>query len=292
MGTDHAPPHFTGQGQRTRRENRITSFPELSQLLDTLRHLRGEDGCPWDRKQTLADMCRYLLDETYELQDAIVDNDHPEILAELGDVLFLVLSCNLIREESGHSTLEQVAQAARQKIVRRHPHVFGDRQARDAEESLRHWRDIKAQEAAERGEPQPHLLQNIPRSLPPMRRAWTVQKRVAGVGFEWKTIDGVFDKLLEETHEIREALPSQDPSRIEDEVGDLLFTVVNLARFLDVDPERALQSTVSKFSRRFQEVEMELRANNRTLEDASLAEMDALWETVKSREVGDKEVGD
>jgi len=268
-------------------ENSITSFPELSQLLDTLRHLRGEDGCPWDRKQTLADMCRYLLDETYELQDAVLDDDRAEIKAELGDVLFLVLSCNLILEDSGHATLEQVAQAAREKIVRRHPHVFGDREANNAEESLRHWRDIKAQEATDRGEPEPHLLQNIPKSLPPVRRAVTVQNKVAAVGFEWETVDGVFDKLLEETNEIREVLPKQDPARIEDEVGDLMFSVVNLARFLGVDPERALHSTVAKFTRRFHEVETELRKRQRTLEEASLEEMDAIWDEVKGREAGE-----
>ena len=279
----------TGSGpnsclMRKRLETSITAFPEVSALLDTLRHLRGEDGCPWDRKQTLADMCRYLLDETYELQDAVVEDDRAEIVAELGDVLFLVLSCSLILEDAGHTTLEQVAKAAREKIVRRHPHVFGDLQALDADESLRHWRDSKAQEAAERGEPQPHLLQNIPKSLPPVRRAWTVQQKVAGVGFEWETVDGVFDKLLEETNEIREVLPTQEPARIEEEVGDLMFSVINLARFLGVDPERALHSTVAKFTRRFNEVETELRKRQRTLEDASLAEMDALWDEVKGRE--------
>jgi MazG family protein len=271
------PPH--------RKESVISSFPELGRLLDTLRHLRGPDGCPWDRKQTLADMCRYLLDETYELQDAIADEDRPEILKELGDVLFLVLSCNLILEESGQATLEQVARAAHDKIVRRHPHVFGDREAaRNADESLRNWRDIKAEEARERGEPDPHLLQNIPKTLPPVRRAWTVQKKVASVGFEWDTVEGVFDKLVEETNEIRAEMAGGDKARIQDEVGDLLFSAVNLARYLAVDPERALQGTVSKFSRRFHEVENALRDKNRSLEDATLQEMDALWDEVKERE--------
>jgi len=268
-----------------RKESAISSFPELGRLLDTLRHLRGPDGCPWDRKQTLADMCRYLLDETYELQDAIADEDRPEIVKELGDVLFLVLSCNLILEESDQATLEQVAQAARDKIVRRHPHVFGDREAaRDATESLRNWRDMKVEEARERGEPDPHLLQNIPRSLPPVRRAWTVQKKVASVGFEWDTVEGVFEKLVEETGEIRAEMARGDTARIEDEVGDLLFSAVNLARYLGVDPERALQGTVSKFIRRFDHVEDALRARDRSLEDATLEEMDALWEEVKKRE--------
>jgi MazG family protein len=268
-----------------RKETAISSFPELGRLLDTLRHLRGPDGCPWDRKQTLADMCRYLLDETYELQDAIVDDDRPEIIKELGDVLFLVLSCNLILEESRQATLEQVAQAAHEKIVRRHPHVFGDREAaRNEDESLRNWRDMKAEEARQRGEPVPHLLQNIPKTLPPVRRAWTVQKKVASVGFEWDTVEGVFDKLVEETNEIRAELAGGDKARIEDEVGDLLFSAVNLARYLDVDPERALHGTVTKFNRRFDAVEDALRKHNRTLEEATLEEMDTLWDETKRRE--------
>ena len=270
---------------RPPKERAIASFPELDHLLDTLRHLRGPDGCPWDRKQTLADMCRYLLDEGYELQDAIADEDRPEIVAELGDVLFLVLSCSLMLEEGGQATLEDVARTARDKIVRRHPHVFGEREAAEnADESLRNWRDMKLEEARRRGEPEPHLLQNIPRSLPPVRRAWTVQKKVASVGFEWDTIEGVFDKLREETDEIRAELERRNAAGIEDEVGDLLFSAVNLARTLGVDPERALHSTVSKFSRRFDAVETALRQQNRTLEEASLEEMDALWDDAKARE--------
>lgn len=266
------------------KERIISSLPELTKLLETLRHLRSDQGCPWDRKQSLADMCRYLLDESYELQDAIDDNDTPEIIAELGDVLFLVLSCNLILEAQDQSTLEKVARGAREKIIRRHPHVFGDQHADNVKESLQHWQDIKSAEARQRGESQPTLLQNIPRSLPALRRAKTVQEKVASVGFEWETADGVFDKLLEETEELREVLPKSDPKRIEDEVGDLLFSVINLGRYLGIDPERALHSTIHKFTKRFTHVEKALRDKQCTLEEATLTEMDQLWEEAKKHE--------
>lgn len=251
------------------------------QLLSTLKYLRGENGCPWDRKQTLSDMCRYLLDEAYELQDAVQDGDHASCTDELGDVLFILLSCILIHEERGGEDLEAVAEHAERKLVRRHPHVFADRDAKSPEEGLRHWRDIKEREATESGHETRGLLDSIPRSLPPLRRALTLQRKVAGVGFEWETADQVRDKLLEETEELRDALRTEDARRAQDELGDLLFSVVNLGRFLDLDPEAALQSTVSKFARRFGYVERQLRARERSLEEATLGEMDALWEEAK-----------
>ena len=249
-----------------------------------MRFLRGENGCPWDRAQTLADMTGYLLDEAYELQDAVRDDDLPACTEELGDVLFLVLSCALILEERGAADLETVAAQATAKIVRRHPHVFADRTARSPEEGVRHWRDMKEREIRERGEPVPRLLDRIPRSLPPLRRALTVQQRVAGVGFEWETPEQVHAKIFEEARELEEVLQTGDRHRITDELGDILFSVLNLARRLDVDPEAALGSTVSKFIRRFADVEDGVRARGGTLEAATLAEMDALWEESKRRE--------
>ncbi len=260
------------------------SIERLQRLLETLRFLRSDQGCPWDRKQTLADMCRYLLDEAYELQDAVREDDRDARTDELGDVLFVLLSCALIHEERGGDALEEVARRAEEKLVRRHPHVFADRSATSPEEGLRHWRDIKEQEATESGKPPEGLLDALPRSLPPLRRALALQRKVASVGFEWETADEVRAKLLEETRELRDALRTDDARRAHDELGDLLFSVVNLGRFLDLDPESALQSTVSKFARRFAYVEDQLRQRQRTLEEASLEEMDALWEESKAHD--------
>jgi MazG family protein len=253
-------------------------------LLETLRFLRGDQGCPWDRQQSLVDLCRYLIDEAYELQEAVGDGDDPGSAEELGDVLFLVLSCTLILQEKGGPDVVQIAHDTREKIIRRHPHVFGDRRARDAAEGERHWRDIKEAEARARGEAAPKLLDGIPRNLPPLRRALTLQRRVASVGFEWETAEQVHRKIVEEAQELQDVLQAGDQKRIEDELGDLLFSVVNLGRFLGVDPETALRSTVDKFARRFAHVEESLRQRQRSLEAASLAEMDALWEEAKSQE--------
>ena len=263
---------------------RRNPIQRTTQLLETLRFLRSDNGCPWDRKQSLADMCRYLLDEAYELQDAVRAGDRSACTDELGDVLFLVLSCILIHEENGAAGLEEVAAHADEKLVRRHPHVFADRHAKSPEEGVRHWRDIKQEEAAERGKKAAGLLDSIPRSLPPLRRALTLQRKVAAVGFEWETADQVRAKLLEETQELRDVLRNEDKQRAQDELGDLIFSVVNLGRFLGLDPESALRSTVSKFAKRFAYVEQQLQARDRTLEEASLQEMDALWEESKHRD--------
>jgi tetrapyrrole methylase family protein/MazG family protein len=228
-------------------------------------------------------MCRYLIDEAYELQDAARDGDPDACLEEMGDVLFLLLSCGLILEEQEHPGLEEIAARTEAKIVRRHPHVFADRSARSAEEGVRHWRDMKARETEERGERLPRLLDKIPRSLPPLRRAHTVQRQVASVGFEWETAGQVHEKIIEEAEELRDVLAEENPSRIEEELGDMLFSVVNYARFLGVDPESALHTTVTKFTQRFGYVEDQLRAQSRSLEEATLQEMDALWEEAKTR---------
>lgn len=229
-------------------------------------------------------MCRYLLDEAYELQDAIQAGDRDSCTDELGDVLFVLLSCILIHEQTGAAGLEEVAARAEEKLIRRHPHVFADRHAKSPEEGLRHWRDMKQKEAAESGRKSDGLLDSIPRSLPPLRHALALQRKVAGVGFEWETADQVRAKLVEETQELREVLRTGDAQRALDELGDLLFSVVNLGRFLNLDPEIALRSTVAKFGRRFAYVEDKLRARERTLEEASLQEMDVLWEESKQHE--------
>lgn len=256
----------------------------LQELIDTLRTLRGEGGCPWDRAQSLAALCGYLIDEAYELLDT-ADLSQPEATAdEMGDVLFMALSCALYLEERGGADPADVATRARDKIVRRHPHVFGDRAARDAREGARHWQDMKDEEARARGEDPPPYLGSLPRSLPALRRALAVQRKVAEVGFEWETPEQVYAKLLEESRELHEVLPLGDARRVQDELGDMLFSVVNLARFLGVDPELALAGTCDKFVRRFGQVERRLRQRGGDLHSATLAEMDRLWEETKRDE--------
>lgn len=255
---------------------------ELHQLLETLRVLRGEHGCPWDRAQSMADLCRHLLDEVYELQDTSSLDEPAATAEEMGDVLFMALSCALLLEERGGPDLERVAAMARDKIVRRHPHVFGDADARTSGEVVRQWNAIKADEARARGEEPQRWLANLPRSLPALRRAVAVQRKVAEVGFEWEDAAQVHAKLVEETRELGDVLG--DPERMQDELGDLLFSAVNLSRFLGIDAEAALHATVRKFVRRFDYVEDRLRARGSTLEAASLVEMDALWEEAKRLE--------
>lgn len=259
----------------------------LHELVETLRFLRGENGCPWDRKQSFADLCRYLIDESYELQEHAGLENPDAAGEEMGDVLFVALCAALFLAERTDWSLERIAGAAQAKIVRRHPHVFADRTAQSAEESLRHWEDVKAEEARARGEDPAPFLRPLPGSVPALRRAITVQRRVAEVGFEWETVDQVWAKLLEESRELHEVLPAGDPARIQDELGDILFSVVNLARFLGIDPEAALAGTVVKFSQRFGYVERGLKATGRDLQSASLAEMDALWEEAKRVATGE-----
>lgn len=258
----------------------------LEELLDTLRFLRGPNGCPWDRKQTMADLCRYLLDEAYELQDHADLAQPAAAVDELGDVLFVALSCVLLLEERGYGDLDRVAAGARDKIVRRHPHVFGDRSAQSPEESLQHWQNAKNEEAQARGEAPAPYLGRLPRSMPALRRALAIQRKVAQVGFEWETAEQVHAKLLEEGRELREVLPLGDTARVQDELGDLLFSVVNLARFLGADPEAALEGTIGKFTARFGYVERRLAAQGGSLQAATLAEMDALWEEAKRQPGG------
>lgn len=253
----------------------------MDELIETLRRLRGEHGCPWDRAQTLPELCGYLIDEVYELQETTDRVDPDSTADELGDVLFMALSCALYLEEHGGDDLAGVAGRARDKIVRRHPHVFGDRVARDAAEGARHWQDMKDDEARARGEDPAPYLGALPRSMPALRRALAIQRKVAEVGFEWETPQQVYAKLLEESRELQEVLPLGDSRRVQDELGDMLFSVVNLARFLGVDPEAALAGTVTKFTDRFGYVERRLREQGQDLRAATLEEMDRLWEEAK-----------
>jgi len=252
----------------------------ISTLLAVIHRLRGPDGCPWDREQTLATLRPFLLEECYELLDAIDGGDADHHAEELGDVLLQVLLQAQIRAEQGDFTFDDVATRLADKLVHRHPHVFGDRTVSGSDEVVRNWEALKADEKQERRS----VLDGVPRHMPSLQRSQRIQSRAARVGFDWDEVDDVMAKIEEELGEIREAMAEGDDAHVEEEVGDLLFAVVNLSRFLKINAELALDRTVAKFITRFRSVEAGLAARGRSVQDATLAEMDALWDEAKREE--------
>jgi XTP/dITP diphosphohydrolase/ATP diphosphatase len=257
--------------------------------------LRAPGGCPWDREQTFDSIMPYTLEETYEVFDAIERRAWPELKDELGDLLLQVLFYAEMAADAGYFTLRDVADNLSEKLIRRHPHVFGDVAAADANAVLRNWEQIKIQEKQARGareeksaKPDPEepssMMDDIPRSMPAMLEARKLGSRAAKVGFDWPSVDGLFDKLAEETHELREELTiGTQNERVAEELGDLLFTVVNLTRHLRVDPEFALRKTNAKFRLRFAAMEQE--ADGRAQMEAMPAdELEQLWSRAKSSE--------
>ena len=256
-----------------------SNTPSLDRLVEIVAALRGEDGCPWDREQTLESLKAHLVEETYELLDAI-DSGDPELHKdELGDVLLQIVLQSQIRTEEGSFSLSDVAANLSEKLVRRHPHVFGDARVKDSAEVLKNWEAIKAEE---RGNAPRPMLEGLPRGLPALQRAERVQSRASRVGFDWSRASEVLDKVEEEIREIREA--GDDAERTREEIGDLLFSIVNFSRHCGVHPEDALRDAVDRFVRRFSEVERRLEADGRSLAEATLEEMDACWKAVKADE--------
>ncbi|SDC40960.1 nucleoside triphosphate pyrophosphohydrolase [Belnapia rosea] len=262
-----------------------TPTPEaaLSRLLAIMARLRAPDGCPWDQLQDFQTIAPYTIEEAFEVADAIRRGpDFPALLDELGDLLFQVVYHARMAEELGHFAFTQVAEAISDKMVRRHPHVFGEAAARDAGAQVAAWEVQKAAERAARAET--GALAGIPTNLPALTRAAKLTRRAARVGFDWPDAAGVLDKLEEEAAELRAELPKADPSRLADEVGDLLFVLANLARKLDLDPEECLRGANAKFERRFQGVETRLATRGLTPGDTSLEEMESEWQAVKKAE--------
>jgi tetrapyrrole methylase family protein/MazG family protein len=240
--------------------------------------LRGKDGCPWDREQTLNSLKRYVIEEAYELLDAVDARDPASHREELGDVLLQVALHARIRQEEGVFDFNDVADAIADKLIRRHPHVFGDVKVADSAAVLRNWEAIKSGE--KKGERR-SILAGVPRHLPALQRAQRVQSRAARVGFDWPNVRGVLAKLREETAELRNALRRGNRRRISEEIGDLLFTIVNLSRFHHIEAEESLERTTAKFMRRFRAIEDQVHAAGRKLSDCSLAELDAYWDQAK-----------
>jgi nucleoside triphosphate diphosphatase len=270
-----------------------SQFPKLVELMA---RLRSPGGCPWDREQTYDTIKPFLLEETYEVVDAIGRRDWDELASELGDLLLQVVFFARMAEEDGYFNIEEVIERIHTKMVRRHPHVFGDARADTAADVLRNWEKLKAEEKkqqlAESGkefEPPKSVLDGVSSSIPSVMEAYQLSSRAAHVGFDWKRLEDLFDKMREEMGELASeaapgaaasAAPRKDLERfaaLEDEAGDLLFTAVNVARFLKVDPESALRKTNRKFRARFQWIERELAREGKSPREATLEEMDALW---------------
>jgi MazG family protein len=254
------------------------SFDDLVRLMTKL---RGPEGCPWDREQSLADLKPFVIEEAYEVVDAIDRNDRHSLLEEVGDLLLeAVFIAEITREEKSFDIYDSIT-AIHDKLVRRHPHVFGDVEAGDAEQVLVNWEKLKNEERKAENK---SVLAGVPQSLPALLKASRLTEKAARVGFDWRRTEDVFDKIDEEMGELRDAVANSDAASIEEEIGDLLFTLANVARKLEINPEEALQSTNRKFMRRFESMEAAVRASGRNLDDLNLEEMDRLWDDAKSAE--------
>jgi len=250
-------------------------------LLAIMRRLRGPGGCPWDAEQTHESLTRYLLEETYEVIEAI-DLKSPEHLKEeLGDLLLQPIFHSAIAEENGTFTMNDVIHTLCEKLVRRHPHVFGDLEIRDSTAQIENWEQIKK---TEKGEERRSALSGVPPHLPALLKAQKITEKASRVGFDWEHVDQVVAKVMEELHEFEEAMTHGNNDRMEAELGDLLFAIVNLGRFLSINPEEALRKTINRFQQRFGYVEETLHGQGRPMKEATLEEMDTLWEEAKLRE--------
>lgn len=252
-------------------------------LLLLMARLRGEGGCPWDREQTRASLKPYLIEEAYEVLEAIDEGSRDHLVEELGDLLFQVVFHCQLGAETGDFTMEDVIDRLCAKMTRRHPHVFGDRVVADAREALAQWERIKHDEAAGTDRAR-SVLDGVPSSLPALLRAQRLQAKAARVGFDWKRWEDAWTKVQEEMAEVQETLAAGDDARVADEVGDLLFSMVNVARLRGLDAEECLRQAAEKFTRRFGKVEVEMRAGGLTVTEASVEDLDRAWETVKAQE--------
>ncbi len=248
-------------------------------LVELMARLRGPDGCPWDRKQTTESLKPFLIEECYEVIDALDEGDPQKVREELGDLLFQIIFHARIAEESGHFTINDVIDANLEKMIRRHPHVFGEEKITTDKEVLASWEEIKKKEKD--SEQRRSILEGVPRSMPSLIRAHRLQERAARVGFDWSKIDEALPKLDEEIAEFKESLKKEEAAGIEEELGDIFFMLVNISRFLGINPEDALRKTISKFIRRFRYIEESAADAGKTLNDLTLDEMEKLWQEAK-----------
>jgi tetrapyrrole methylase family protein/MazG family protein len=283
----HSPPR-----KKPPRHGELSAGAWFEKLVALQARLRAPDGCPWDREQTHATLRTYLVEEAYEVLDALESGEDAKFAEEMGDLLLQIIFHAQIAAEDRRFTVADVIREVHEKMVRRHPHVFGEQRAKDAAEVLKNWEQIKKEERSSKARPSASgqgksaesLLDGVPRSLPALMEGFQLTRRAARVGFDWDSIDGIFDKLFEEAAELRHAQAGGDEQRVESEVGDILFVAVNLARFLRIDPEIAMKKANAKFSRRFREMERIARNRGTTFASVPRAEMETMWDTAKQRE--------
>jgi XTP/dITP diphosphohydrolase len=253
------------------RESQLKAFDRLLTIMDELR-----SQCPWDKKQTMQSLRHLTIEETYELGDAILDNDLEEIKKELGDVLLHIVFYAKIGSETNDFDIADVANEICEKLINRHPHIYGDVVVENEEDVKRNWENIKLREGKK------SVLEGVPKGLPALVKANRIQAKVAGVGFDWEKPEQVWEKVEEELNELREEVTKENIDAMEAEFGDVLFSMVNYARFLNIDPENALERTNKKFIKRFQYLEEKAKEKGKSLKDMSLPEMDVYWEEAKS----------
>lgn len=252
------------------RKDQLKAFDRLLTIMDELR-----EQCPWDRKQTMISLRHLTIEETYELGDAILDNDLEEVKKELGDVLLHIVFYSKIGSETGDFDIADVCNSICEKLISRHPHIYGDEKVEDEQEVLRNWENLKLKEGKK------SVLEGVPKSLPAVVKASRIQEKVSGVGFDWEEPQQVFEKLQEELGELQHEINEADSDKMEAEFGDVLFSMINYARFLKINPENALERTNKKFIKRFQYLEGKAAEMDKQLKDMTLAEMDVFWNEAK-----------
>jgi XTP/dITP diphosphohydrolase len=252
------------------RENQLKAFDRLLTIMDELR-----EGCPWDKKQTMESLRHLTIEETYELGDAILDNDLEEVKKELGDVLLHIVFYSRIGSETNDFDIADVCNGICEKLINRHPHIYGDVKVKNEEDVKRNWENLKLKEGKK------SVLEGVPNSLPALVKANRIQEKVAGVGFDWEEPNQVWEKVEEELQEFKTEVEKGDINAMESEFGDVLFSMVNYARFLNINPENALERTNKKFSKRFQYLEEKAKSINKSLKNMTLSEMDVFWEEAK-----------
>jgi tetrapyrrole methylase family protein/MazG family protein len=263
--------------------NDPTELSGFERLMTIMRQLRAPGGCPWDAEQTHESLKRYLLEETYEVIEAIDEGSPAMLKEELGDLLLQPVFHAAIAEEKGDFTMAEVLETINEKLVRRHPHVFGNAIIRSSDEQVTNWEKIKQ---SEKDKVRKSALSGVPPHLPALLKAHKITEKAARVGFDWEHVDQVFAKVMEELHEFEETMTEGNQERMEAELGDLLFAIVNLGRFLAINPEDALRKTIARFATRFAHIEESLHQKGQALQDTSLAEMDRLWDEAKELEQG------
>ncbi len=248
---------------------------KFEKLIEIMSRLRGPDGCPWDREQTHCSLTTFLLEETYEVIESIESGGSDELKEELGDLLLQIVFHSQIAKEEKSFTIEDVIDTINKKLIRRHPHVFGIADIKSSEEQRVHWERIKKKEKGS------SVLDGVPKTLPSLQRAYRVQQKASAVGFDWKDFKPAVNKVKEEFEEFEKALEEDDRDKISEELGDILFSIVNVSRFIRIDPEAALRKAVDKFIDRFKIIEKILEDKGKDLKDVSLEEMDKIWNQIK-----------